>query len=165
MRASALHGIIVIALALSFLAQGLPVAAIGDQGFARKHVFTKHFQETLFDITEHAAYSVEVLLDEGEYKIGKGVIGVVVHDAEDGDVKGAELTIVHKNLSTGEKAVSIPIVKDHGNGLYTVSNLDLRREGRWELAITVKKNGVEDKTKFILPDALKQRVPKGRYSP
>lgn len=157
-------GWIIAALAFSLPAAG-PAYAHEEHGPAGKHIFTKHFQETLFDITEHAAYSVEVLLDDKEYKIGKDVIGIVVHDAQDADVKGADMTIVHKNLATSEKAPGTPMVTDKGNGLYIVSNLNLQREGRWELAITIKKNGVEDRVKFILPDALKERVPKGKYSP
>ncbi len=150
-------------LAFSLLA----ASPAGTQGFGptEKRMFTKHFQGTLFDITQHGDYSVEILLDEKEYKIGENVIGIVVHDAHDEDVKGAEITIGHKNLATNEDAHAMLIVTDKGNGLYIVSGLDLKREGKWELAIKVKKNGVEDRVKFILPDSLKERVPKGRYSP
>lgn len=63
-------------------------------------------------------------------------------------------------LSTARLAVT-----DRKNGLYIVSGLDLQRDGKWELNIKVKKNGIEDFVKFIFPDALKARVPKGRYSP
>ena len=155
-----------IALALVFsLLIACPSGAHEDHASEGKKLFTKHFQETLFDVTEHASYSAEVLLDDKEYKIGKNVIGIVVHDAHDGDVAGAELSIVHKNLATNEDAAGTLTVQDKGNGLYIVSGLDLRREGRWELAITVKKGGVQDRLKFVLPDALKERVPKGRYSP
>ena len=51
---------------------------------------------------------------------------------------------------------------DKKNGLYIVSGLDLKREGKWELLITVKKAGVEDSVKFIFPDVLKDRPAKGR---
>ncbi len=142
-----------------------PAGAQEDHGPAGKKLFTKHFQETLFDVTGRASYSVEVLLDEKEYKIGKDVIGIVVHDAHDEDVKGAELSIVHKNLSSGKKAPGTLTVADKGSGLYIVSGLNLQRDGRWELTITVRKDGIEDRAKFVLPDALKDRVPKGRYSP
>jgi len=130
-----------------------------------KKLFTKHFQNTLFDITEHGAYSIEVLLDDSEYKIGKGVVGIVVHDDNDSDVIGAKLTIVHKDLATGE-AVSAPLaITDKENGLYIVSGLNLQRDGRWELSVTVKKGDIEDSVKFLFPEALKELHPKGRYSP
>ncbi len=142
-----------------------PSGAHEDHGPSDKKLFTKHFSETLFDVTEHASYSAEVLLDDKEHSIGKNVIGIVIHGAHDEDVAGAELSIIHKNLATNENAAGAAIVKDKGNGLYIVSGLDLRREGRWEPAITIKKNGVKDSLKFVLPDALKERLPKGRYSP
>jgi hypothetical protein len=155
-----------ISLALMFFLFPLdPGETHEGHSIKEKRIFTKHFQETLFDVTGKAAYSVEVLLDDKEYAIGKQVIGIVVHDEHDDDVKGAELTIVHKNLTTSETAPGTLTVTDKGNGLYIVSGLDLQRAGRWELAITVKKNSVEDSVKFVLPDALKERVPKGRYSP
>jgi hypothetical protein len=155
---------IITALALSLFITG-PANGHEDHGSTGKKLFTKHFQETLFDVAEHASYSAEVLLDDKEYKIGKDVTGIVIHDTHDEDVKGAELTIVHKNLATSENAPGTLTVVDKGNGLYIVSGLNLQRDGRWELAITIKKDGVEDRVKFVLPDALKERVPKGRYSP
>ena len=164
MKAFVWYSVIGAALAFSLFNTG-PTYAHEDHGAGGKKLFTKHFQETLFDVTGHAAYSVEVLLDDKEYTIGKNVIGIVVHDAHDEDVKGAQLTIVHKNLATNENAPAPASITDKGNGLYFVSGLDLQKKGRWELAITVKKDGVEDGVKFVLPDALGERVPKGRYSP
>ncbi len=136
-------------------------------GFAwgEKTLFTKHFQNTLFDVTEHAMYSVEILLDDQEYKIGKNVIGMVIHNAHDEDVTGAEITFVLKDLVAGTNFPVTSKITDKGNGLYIVSGLDLQKEGKWEFAITVKKDRIEDFVKFVLPDALKARVPKGKYSP
>jgi hypothetical protein len=88
-----------------------------------------------------------------------------VHDSDDKDVKGVDLTFSYKNLETGEKAPDKPVIDDKGNGLYIISGLDLEKEGRWELGISLKKDDVEDRVSFILPDALKKRHPKGRYSP
>lgn len=149
------------------LLAGNPSSATHEGGFAggEKTLFTKHFQNTLFDITEHAAYSVEILLDDKEYKIGKNVVGIVLHDAHDEDVIGAEITFVLKDLVAGKNSTVTPMVTDKGNGLYIVSGLDLQKEGKWELAITVKRGHIEDRVNFVFPDALKARVPKGRYSP
>ncbi len=146
------------------LVDTVPLGAHEDQVPGLKKTFTKHFQETLFDITEHAAFSVEVLLDDREYKIDKGVVGIVVHDDKDSDVKGAVITIMHKNLDTGEIAPETMTITDKNNGLYIVSGLNLERKGRWELYITVKKGNVGDSVTFILPDALKKRYPRGRYT-
>jgi hypothetical protein len=166
MEAFISNSIVGLVMGLLLLA-GNPAYATHEGGFAggEKTLFTKHFQNTLFDVTEHAAYSVEILLDDKEYKIGKNVVGIVLHDASNNDVSGAEIALTLKDLVTGENSTVIPMVTDKGNGLYIVSGLDLQKEGKWELAITVKKGSIEDLVKFILPDALKARVPKGRYSP
>ncbi len=163
MKTLASHAAICLAVVVYLFAVG--PAAQGESGTAVKKIFTKHFQETLFDVTEHASFSVEVLLDDKEYKIGSRTIGIVVHNALDEDVKGAEIIVTHKNLSAGENAPGKLTIEDQGNGLYLVTGLDLQRNGRWELAISVRKGGLEDRVKFVLPDALKERVPKGRYSP
>jgi hypothetical protein len=149
-----------------FLLAGYPSSAT-DKGMSarEKPLFTKHFQNSLFDVTEHAVYSMEILLDDQEYKIGKNVIGIVIHNARDEDVPGAQVTFLFKDLIADKNSLVTPIVTDKGNGLYIVSGLDLQKEGKWELTITVKKDRIEDIVKFVLPDALKSRVPKGRYSP
>ena len=164
MKAFALYAMISLAV-VSFVFASGPAESYEGHDPAEKVLFTKHFKESLFDVTEHAMYSLEVLLDDSEYNIGKDVIGIVVHDGKDADAIGAELTIVQKDLATGETAPGKLTVTDKKNGLYIVSGLDLKREGKWELLITVSKAGVEDRVKFIFPDVLKNRPAKGRYSP
>jgi hypothetical protein len=159
-----LTGGLVIMLALfAFSSSG----SAHEGGFAEIEgpVFTKHFQHTLFDITEHSFYSVEILLDNKEYKIGKDVIGVIIHNAKDEDVKGAKLFFAVKDLVTGKNVTVSPVITDKGNGLYIVSGLELVKKGKWKLSVTVKKGSSEDSVKFVLPDALKSPLPKGRYSP
>ena len=160
------YGLMGMVMVMILLA-GNPLDAMNESGSpdGGKPLFTKHFQNTLFDITEHVRYSVEILPDDKEYKIGKNVIGIVIHNSHDQDVIGAEITFVLKDLATGKNFPIAPVTKDRGNGLYIVSGLDLLKEGKWELGITVKKGGVEDSVKFILPNALKAHLPKGRYSP
>lgn len=142
-----------------------PANAHDDHSPGDKKVFTKHFQQTLFDITRNAAFSVEVLLDDKEYKIGQGVIGIVIHDAKDSDVIGANITVTLKNIGTGAFASGPVSIADKGNGLYIVSGLNLQREGRWEFSVAVRKGDTEDSAQFILPDALEKFLPKGRYLP
>ncbi|GAB4484291.1 MAG: hypothetical protein OHK006_08230 [Thermodesulfovibrionales bacterium] len=145
-----------------FCAAG-PAAAHGEKH--AKTVFTKHFQQTLFDATEKALFSIEVLLDDSEFEIGRNTVGIIVHDAEDEDVEKAELGIALKGLEDGQVLTGPFSIKGTLPGLYIVSGLDLKKPGRWELSISVRKDAKEDRVKFILPDALKERVSKGRYSP
>lgn len=132
----------------------------------KKQAFTKHFKETVFDITSKAKFSVEILLDDNEYKkLGKNVVGIVIHNASDEDVEKAVISMDFRNLETGEPAKEKPVVKERGDGLYIVSDLDLKKEGRWKLSITVKKGSEEDSVQFVFPDVLKNRLPAGRYNP
>ncbi len=131
-----------------------------------KAVFTKHFQKTIFDITGRAKFSVEILLDDREYrKLGKNLVGIVIHNSHDEDVEKAAVIIDFRNLDSGKPAEEKPVVQERGDGLYTVSNLDLKKEGRWKLTITVKKGADEDSVQFLFPDALKSFLPAGRYNP
>ncbi len=131
-----------------------------------KQAFTKHFQETVFDITAKAKFSVEILLDDREYKkLGKDVVGIVIHDARDQDVEKAVISLDFRNLETGKPAEETPVVKERGDGLYIVSNLDLRKKGRWKLMVMVKKSSGEDSVEFLFPDMLRNPLPKGRYNP
>ncbi len=165
MKTYLLFGALIAVLMVFQLNPGTASSHQTGENFAPERSFTKHFQHTLFDITGRADYSVEVLLDNKEYSIGNNVIGIVVHNAYDEDVKGAHLTIGLKNLATNEVATGKLNIQDKRNGLYIVSGLDLRRKGNWELSITVEKDGVKDSVKFVLPDALKHILPKGEYSP
>ncbi|RPI38157.1 MAG: hypothetical protein EHM54_01190 [Nitrospiraceae bacterium] len=159
-----LSGIATMILGLCLLAGGAAYAH-GDIGESGKRIFTKHFMGSLFDITAKANYSIEVLLDEKEYPIGKNVVGIVVHNANDEDVTGAEIAIDYRNPDTGENLSLSPEIKEKGEGLYTVAHLELAKEGRRKLTIRVKKGSIEDSVQFLFPEALKDLRPAGRYSP
>ena len=158
-------GIISLILCIGLLMMGSVLSTHAEQGQGRKLVFTKHFNESLFDITEKAAFSVEILLDEKEYKIGRDVIGIVIHNSRNQDVENASITVDYRNTDTGEPEAGGTVVKEKGNGLYTVSNLYLNKQGRRKLTITVRKNGVDDSAQFLFPDVLKKKWPAGRYNP
>jgi len=119
--------------------------------------FTKHFKETLFAISEKGQVSFEVLLDEKEYKIGKNMIGIVVHDSHDEDVEDARLDVTVTGIAEPLK------VTEKGGGLYLLPGAGLPKEGKWELRIAVKKKQIEDGALFVFPDVLQQRMPAGKY--
>ena len=125
--------------------------------------FTKHFNESLFNITDKGLFSVEILLDDREYpKLGKDVIGIVIHDQYDKDVEGAAIKIAA--MPEGQAGAIAPIIKDRGDGLYTVSNINLKKSGKWELRIDVRKAEFEDMASFRFPDVLNTPLHKGKYS-
>jgi hypothetical protein len=122
--------------------------------------FTKHFNESLFRIADKGEVSIEILPDEKEYKIGRNVIGIVIHDKYDKDVEGAKLEVIVE-ASEGSKEQST--VKDKGDGLYTAMGLDIQRSGRWALRINVKHKNIEDSAVFVFPDVTKEHIPAGKY--
>lgn len=119
--------------------------------------FTKHFNDTLFAVSGKGQVSTEVLLDDKEYKIGKDVIGIVIHDSHDEDVEDARLVVTVTGIAEPLQ------VKEKGDGLYLVPSLRLPKEGTWELKIAVKKRKIDDSAVFVFPEALKKKVPKGKY--
>jgi len=158
-------GLITVIFCSGLLIMGSVLSAYAEQGEGRKLVFTKHFNDSLFDITEKAEFSVEILLDEKEHKIGKNVIGIVIHNSHNQDVENASLTIDYRNTDTSQSAAMGAVVKEKGGGLYIVSNINLNKEGRWKLTITVRKNGLDDSASFLFPDVLKKKWPAGKYNP
>lgn len=124
---------------------------------AGKAKFTKHFNGSLFKITDNGEFSLEILLDEKEYKIGKDVIGIVLHDKNDGDVEGANIKINYQGMTEP------PVIKEKGDGLYTAAGLNLTKEEKWELKISIKKKKIADSATLIFPDVLNKLLPAGKY--
>lgn len=119
--------------------------------------FTKHFNDTLFAISEKGQVSIEVLLDEKEYKIGKDVIGIVIHDSHDEDVEDAKVIVTVTGIAEPLK------VKEKGDGLYLAPSVSLPKEGAWSLRISLKKKKIEDAAIFAFPEVLKSRMPAAKY--
>lgn len=151
-----------ISIACTLLAAVFLMPAHGHGQAGGKAGYTKHFSGSAFRITEKGKFSIEVLPDEREYPIGKGVVGIVIHDYRDEDIEGAELKLTVWN-DKGQDLTTRPLVKEKGGGLYTVANLDLRRDGSWELRIRVSKGALEDGTTFVFPADLKEGKPAGKY--
>lgn len=134
---------------------------------AEKPKFTKHRDNSLFKITDKGLFSVEMLLDGKEFKIGKNDVGVVIHGSHDEDVEGAKIHVdllIHGASPSDHGDVVVLSVTEQKGGLYTIKNLDLQRGGNWELRIKVKKQKLEDGVIFVFPDAIKQNLPKGKYN-
>jgi len=119
--------------------------------------FTKHFNDTLFAVSDKGQVSIEVLLDEKEYKIGKDVVGFVIHDSHDEDVEDATLIVTVTGIAGPMK------VREKGGGLYLVPNIGFPKEGTWKLSISVIKKKIEDRAVIAFPEALNKKLPAGKY--
>jgi hypothetical protein len=137
------------------------VCAALAYGHSGKHEggakFTKHFSDTLFAVSDKGQVSIEVLLDEKEHKIGKDMIGIVIHDSHDEDVEDAKLIVTVTGISEPLK------VKEKGGGLYLAPSVSLPKEGTWSLGISVKKKKIEDGAIFNFPEVLNSKLPAGKY--
>jgi len=149
--------IIIAAIIICVFFPSYPSAHSGEGG---KDVFTKHFQETLFAVGEKGQMSIEVLVNDKEYAIGKDVIGIVVHDSHDEDVEGAAL---QARLSSSEGPKEISGVKEKGGGLYLIPSAPLPKGGSWELRIAVKKKKLDDSARFLFSDMAHNPLPAGKY--
>ncbi len=139
----------------------LPSGLMAHSGEGEKNLFTKHFHETLFTVSEKGQMSIEVLLNEKEYKIGRDVIGIVVHDSHDEDVEGASLKAV-LTLQGGIRET--PPVKEKGGGLYLIPAAQFPKDGPWELQITVRKGKIDDSVVFTSQDMSRAPLRAGQYN-
>jgi len=108
--------------------------------------FTKHFAEGVFEITQNRFFSVELLIWDGKLSTGENRVYLIVHNSEDKDIEGADLTVVAKNMETGSTVKAA--VLDKGDGLYRTQGLTLDKPGAWEVSVTVVKGGRSDKALF-----------------
>jgi hypothetical protein len=113
---------------------------------------TKHYEQSLFKMTEKGLFSVEMVIKEKELKVGVNTLDIIVHDKNDKDVVGAEITVVPWMPEMGHGVFEKPVVRERGGGLYSVENIILIMGGRWELRIKIGKGTVKDAVTFNFPD-------------
>lgn len=129
------------------LCPNLVMAAMAGDG-----KFTKHYANSLFEVTEHGLFSVEMLIVGNELKVGQNTMDIIVHDKNDHDVMGAEITVTPWMPEMGHGAIETPVVTERGGGLYGVENVVPIMGGSWELKVTVKSGGDQDTAVFTFPD-------------
>jgi len=113
---------------------------------------TKHYQQSLFKMTEKDLFSVEVVVREKELKIGVNTLDLIVHDKNDKDVIGAVVTVTPWMPEMGHGVFEKPVVRERGGGLYSVEDVILIMGGRWDLRMNIRAGGVEDTVTFDFRD-------------
>jgi hypothetical protein len=113
--------------------------------------FTKHYSESLFRVTARSYYSVELLLPGGVLSAGKNEFHLIIHDRDDKDVPGADISASVRSAG-GTGAEAKVIVTDEGGGLYrgNVSLPDSAEE--LELFIEISQDRITDSTVFLIPE-------------
>jgi hypothetical protein len=113
---------------------------------------TKHYEQSLFKMSDNGLYSVEMVIKDKDLRVGVNTLDIIVHDKSDKDVAGAEIKVVPWMPEMGHGVFEKPVVKERGGGTYSVENIILIMEGRWELRLKIKKNNAEDNVTFDFPD-------------
>ncbi len=114
--------------------------------------FTKHFEKSLFKITQKGYYSIEMIINGDILKQGSNEVDLVIHDSKDRDVTGAEITIQPWMPEMGHGIDIEPEIVEKGGGLYHVNNLVITMGGHWQFKIMVSKNGISDTAVFDFPE-------------
>lgn len=137
---------------LVLIALLLPVQGHADERHSMEGKFTRHYAESLFKVTENGLFSIEMLILGRELKIGINAVDIIIHDAKDHDVLGAEITVTPWMPEMGHGVSEKPAVMERGGGLYSIENIVLTMGGLWDLRVKVKRGDDEDTAVFSFPD-------------
>src|ERR1700690_4494930 len=128
-----------ILLIIFFMLSSVAVfAAHSGQSESGQH--TKHYEQSLFKMTEHGLYSVEMVIKDKDLKVGVNSFDIIVHDKSDKDIPGAAIKVAPWMPEMGHGVFEKPVVKERGGGTYSVENVILRMEGHWQLRLKIKKD-------------------------
>jgi len=107
-----------------------------------------HFKEGITKVSEEGLYSVEIVLEPLEPKIGKNKVKVYLHDADGRDLEKAIVSLEVKNknkgVTSGEKTNTI----ETAGGEYIIRNVVYESPDVYELVILITKDGKADKAVF-----------------
>lgn len=148
--------LIICGVMMSCATQGMPSGR-------EKPMFTKHFGDSLFKITDKGFFSVEIVKGLRELGMGKDTVGLIIHDRNDTDVDEADVyTIEETPQQRGDYLDRIPLT-GVGSGLYVSDSINLSRQGNWQLHIRIRRGYTEDGVTFAFPELAQKRLPRGKY--
>jgi hypothetical protein len=105
---------------------------------------TKHYEESMFQVTKNGLYSVEMVIKDKELTAGVNSVDIIIHNKYDKDVIGANVTVTPWMPEMGHGVFEDPVITERGGGLYTVENIILIMSGHWELKINIKSDEIEN---------------------
>jgi len=122
-----------------------------------------HYEHSLFQITEQGLFSVEMLVKGDTMTVGLNDLDLIVHRDVEGnrDVEGAEITVEPWMPTMGHGVKPKPVIVERGAGLYSVKGLKLTMPGLWELRISIRAAGSEDRAVFTFAEVEAPRGPHG----
>lgn len=126
--------------AVLFLA--LMITFAGCKGAGKKpdehSSLTKHYEESIFQLTDNGLFSVEMLIKDNELATGMNAVDIIIHDQQDRDVVGADVTVTPWMPAMGHGVFEKPVITERGGGLYAVENIMLSMGGHWEVRIGIE---------------------------
>ncbi len=93
-------------------------------------------------------YNVELLVKGKDLKLGRNTIDLLVRDRNGEGIEGAGIILTPWMPEMGHGVDIKPVVKEKGQGLYTVDSVYISMSGQWELRIEIEKQGVKDNAVF-----------------
>ncbi len=126
--------------------------ATSGSGPHKHDKFTKHYDKSLYEVTKKGMFGVEMVVKEHVLKTGVNSLDLIIHDINDKDVVGAEITVTPWMPEMGHGVFDKPLITEKGGGLYTVENIILVMSGHWELRVNIKNYWNEDSVVFDFPD-------------
>ncbi|MEW6426893.1 MAG: FixH family protein [Thermodesulfobacteriota bacterium] len=144
--------------ALFTLAACLPAGEPGHM-HGESH-FAPHYKESLFRVSDNNLYSVELLVKGGPMTVGLNEADIILHRnaARNPDVEKATVSVTPWMPAHNHGSNLQPTVIERGAGLYTVENIDLIMEGKWDLRVEVDGPDGRDRTVFTFDDVRKQQA-------
>ena len=112
---------------------------------------TKHYGDTLFKVTDDGEFSVEVLLPDQKVEMGVNKVDIIIHDRNDRDVAGADITVTPWMPSMDHGVMEKPVINEKGGGLYSVTNVVFSMTGEWELRLRISVGSTTDTVAIALP--------------
>lgn len=140
------------ALVLMGFLVGCAAGAPGPQHDHEHTGFTKHYQGSQFEVTDKGLFSVEMVFADHELRTGVNKVDIIIHDRNDEDVWGAEISVTPWMPEMGHGVYEAPVVTEKGGGRYAVENIILTMSGRWQLKLAVKKRDQQDAVVFDFPN-------------
>lgn len=113
--------------------------------------FTQHLADSKLLVTEKGMFSVEMSIPDNRLKVGVNTVDIIIHEERDRDVTGAEVSFTPWMPEMGHGVFTPPVIKEKGNGLYTVENIVLVMGGHWEFRINIKWGSSVDNVVFDFP--------------
>jgi putative copper export protein len=105
-------------------------------------------EQNLSRMTANGVYSVKIEIKDQALNVGVNTFDVIVRDKNGKEVTGATIDVVPWMPEMGHGVFDKPVVKEKGGGTYSVDNVVLIMEGRWELRLKIRNDKAEDNVTF-----------------